>query len=216
MVDRRSRPPSRAVLGRRGGPPCQGESEGGEGPPCQGELEGGEGPPPRGSRRRRPPGPGIPGPVPRGGYRGGEAPGSPVYVTYRGRGGCSGGGPRPVLGLGTPPSMGIWGIRAPGAGKNTAFVRGARRGSRRSPWRQGGPGTAVGGVQGGEVELRGVEFIGTRPATTSSRPRKTSAATRSNRSMRRSAPFEGGAGRDLVRVAPCGAPGGAGCSSRDS
>ena len=46
------------------------------------------------------------------------------------------------------------------------------------------------------------KFVRSRRSTTSSRPRKTSSATRSNCSTCRSAPLDGGARRDLVRVTP--------------
>jgi hypothetical protein len=223
MVDRRSRPPSRAVLGGEGGPPLPGLAGGGGGPPpLPGLAGGGEAPPPpRASRRGGgPPGEGglagvdpqalgprnrSPGGAP-GGLPRGEAPAPRSPPTYRERGVSFGGRPRPVLGPGSSPLDGIPGIRAPGAKKNAIGPGGGPAGDHEL--RHGARGARV--RLSGRWSRRswaaaappGFEFVRSRPSTTSSRPRKTSSATRSGRSMCRSAAFEGGEGRDLVRVTP--------------
>lgn len=174
-------------------------------------MAGGEGGPRwEGARRRRPPGPGTPEPVPGGSSRGATAGGRPRLPglprrTERG-GFRSGGGPRPVLGPGSSPLDGIPRIRAPGAKKNAMGPGGGPAGDHEL--RHGARGARV--RLSGRWSRRswaaaappGFEFVRTRPSTTSSRPRKTSSATRSSRSRCRSAAFEGGEGRDLVRVTP--------------
>lgn len=210
MVDRRSRPPSRAVLGGRGAPPLPGLAGGGGGPPLPGLAGGGEGPPAKGGSPASTPRPGTPEPVPggssRGGYRGGR-PRLPGLPRRTERGGFrSGGGPRPVLGPGGSPLDGIPGIRAPGAKKNAMGPGGGpagdhelRHGARGARVRPSGHGSRRSWAAAAPP---GFEFVRSRPSTTPSRPRKTSSATRSSRSRCRSAAFEGGEGRDLVRVTP--------------
>lgn len=210
MVDRRSRPPSRAVLRGRGAPPLPGLAGGGEAPPLPGLAGGGEGPPAKGGSPASTPRPWDPGTGPRGelpgGYRGGEAPAPRSPPTYRERGVSFGGrspsGPRP---WGLPPR---WDSRDSGA-----RGQGERHGARGGP---AGDHELRHGAWGARVRLSGrwsrrswaaaappgFEFVRSRPSTTSPRPRKTSSATRSGRSMCRSAAFEGGEGRDLVRVTP--------------
>ena len=148
-------PPRRASGGRSGGKgPPSGPSApravlgGGGGPPLPGLAGGGEGPRREGIAGVDPqawdPGTGHRGELP-GGLPRGEAPNSPVYVTYKERGIRSGGGPRPVLG---PTRWGFPGFGRPELRRTSRSQREACRGPRVSTWRQGGPGTAVGGSKG--------------------------------------------------------------------
>lgn len=209
--------------------PFQGRP-GGEGgpPPPRAGWRGGGPPPPRASRRGGgPPGEGglagvdpqawDPRTGPRGGYRGGR-PRLPGLPRRTERGGFrSGGGPRPVLGLGGSPLDGIPGIRAPGAKKKAIGPGGGpagdhelRHGARGARVRPSGHGSRRSWAAAAPP---GFEFVRSRPSTTSSGPRKTSSATRSSRSRCRSAAFEGVKGEILFASPPVKPPEGAGCSS---
>jgi hypothetical protein len=221
MVDRRSRPPSRAVLGGRGAPSLPGLAGGGEAPPLPGLAGGGEGPPAKGGSPASTPRPGTPEPVPggssRGGYRGGR-PRLPGLPRRTERGGFrSGGGPRPVLGPGGSPLDGIPGIRAPGAKKNAMGPGGDPPVITSFAMAPGGPGYARRGMGVVEVGLQLLPRGSNSYEVDHRRPRR--GPGRLLRQLDRAArgagalPSRGVKGEILFASPPVKPPEGAGCSS---
>lgn len=185
-------------------------------------MAGGEGGPRwEGARRRRPPGPGTPEPVPGGSSRGATAGGRPRLPglprrTERG-GFRSGGGPRPVLGPGSSPLDGIPRIRAPGAKKNAMGPGGDPPVITSFAMAPGGPGYACRGVGVVEVGLQLLPRGSNSYELDPRRPRR--GPGRLLRQLARAAqgagalPSRGEKGEILFASPPVKPPEGAGCSS---